>query len=99
MERKKGKVMEKTKSKIIVYMTISVATFFGSILLFITEFICKSLTVLAMSNLKFSTELPIISEPPLIIASVVCFIVSILACGKTLLLLREKKRSYDEVLS
>ncbi len=91
---------EKEKNKIKVYMTISIVTFLGSVLLFIAEFICKSMALLSMSNMKFMTDLPTIWEPPLVIASGACFAVSLLTCARALWLLwGKKKESYDDFSS
>ena len=71
--------MERNKIKIAFGFGIFSVFFMTAVLLLITNFVSRVLVILAMSTMNYSTNVPPIVEPILVILSGVCFIISIFA--------------------
>ena len=71
--------MERNKIKIAFGFGIFSVFFMTAVLLLITNFVSRVLVILAMSTMNYSTNVPVIVEPILVILSGVCFIISIFA--------------------
>lgn len=71
--------MERNKIKIMFGFGIFSILFISSVLLLITNFASRMLMILAMSNMNYSTNVPVIVEPILVVLSGVCLIISVLA--------------------
>lgn len=81
--------MERNKIKIILSLVIFSVCFISAVLLLITNFVSRMSTLLAMSNMNYSTNIPIIFEPVLVGLSGVCFIASIFALVKCISFVRK----------
>ena len=81
--------MERNKIKIILSFVIFSVCFISAVLLLITNFVSRMLMLLAMSNMNYSTNVPIIVEPVLVGFSAICLIVSVFALVKGILFLRK----------
>lgn len=82
--------MEKNKIKIAFGFGIFSIFFLSAVMLLIANFISQSLTMVVMSNMNYMTEVSVVDEPILFGLSIVCFIVSIIALIKSVLLLKEQ---------
>lgn len=82
--------MEKNKIKTAFGFGIFSIFFLSAVMLLIANFISQSLTMVVMSNMNYMTEVSVIAEPILFGLSIVCFIVSIIALIKSVLLLKEQ---------
>ena len=80
--------MEKNKIKIIFGFGVFCVFFISAVLLLISNFISRMFTILVMSNMNYITDVPIISEPILVILSVVCFIISLISLVISILFLK-----------
>ncbi|EFM40111.1 hypothetical protein HMPREF0379_0154 [[Eubacterium] yurii subsp. margaretiae ATCC 43715] len=80
--------MEKNKIKIVFGLGVFSVFFISAVLLLITNFISRMFTILVMSNMNYITDVPIISEPILVILSVVCFIISLISLVISILFLK-----------
>ena len=81
--------MERNKFKIVLEIVIFAIFFLGAVILLSMNFLLRSLTILIMSNMNYMTDIPVINEPILFVLSIVCFIVSLVALTKSILLLKE----------
>jgi len=80
--------MEKNKIKIIFGFGVFCVFFISAVLLLIANFVSRMFTILVMSNMNYITDVPIISEPVLLILSGICFIISILSLVISILFLK-----------
>ena len=87
-KRKDGMYMEKNKIKIIFGFGVFCVFFISAVLLLIANFVSRMFTILVMSNMNYITDVPIISEPVLLILSGICFIISILSLVMSILFLK-----------
>lgn len=83
--------MERNKIKIIVSMGIFSVFFISSVILLIANFISLNLVILAMSNMKYITDVPTIVEPVLVVLSGICFLISLFALTMSLLFIKKYK--------
>ena len=81
--------MERNKLNVVFGFGIFGVFFLSGIILLSTNFISRSLTFVVMSNMNYMTDIPVINDPILFVLSIVCFIVSVIAMIKSILLLKE----------
>lgn len=81
--------MERNKIKIVFYFGTFSVFFISAVFMLITNFVSRMLTILAMSNMNYSTNVPIIVEPVLVVLGGICFIISVCALVKSMLFLRK----------
>jgi len=81
--------MERNKLNVAFGFGIFGVFFLSGIILLSTNFISRSLTFVVMSNMNYMTDIPVINEPILFVLNIVCFIVSVIALIKSILLLKE----------
>lgn len=82
--------MERDGFKIAFGLGVFSIFFLSAVMLLIANFISRSLTIMAISNTNYMTDVPIIDEPILFGLSVICFIISIIVLVKSALLLKEQ---------
>ena len=84
----KDAIYGKNKIKIVFGLGVFSVFFISAVLLLISNFISRMFTILVMSNMNYITDVPIISEPILVILSVVCFIISLISLVISILFLK-----------
>ncbi len=68
--------MERNKIKIVFGFGIFSVFFMSAVLLLIANFVSRALLILTMSNMNYSTSVPIIVEPVLVVLSGICLVIS-----------------------
>lgn len=83
--------MERNKIKIVFGFGIFSVFFMSAVLLLISNFISRALLILTMSNMNYSTSVPIIVEPVLVVLSGICLAISFISLVTSVLFIKNFK--------
>lgn len=83
--------MERNKIKIVFGFGIFSVFFMSAVLLLIANFVSRELLILTMSNMNYSTSVPIIVEPVLVVLSVICLVISFISLVTSVLFIKNFK--------
>ena len=83
--------MERNKIKIVFGFGIFSVFFMSAVLLLISNFVSRALLILTMSNMNYSTSVPIIVEPVLVVLSGICLVISIISLVASVLFIKNFK--------
>lgn len=83
--------MERNKIKIVFGFGIFSVFFMSAVLLLIANFISRALLILTMSNMNYSTSVPIIVEPVLVVLSGICLVISFISLVTSVLFIKNFK--------
>lgn len=83
--------MERNKIKIVFGFGIFSVFFMSAVLLLIANFVSRALLILTMSNMNYSTSVPIIVEPVLVVLSVICLVISFISLVTSVLFIKNFK--------
>lgn len=83
--------MERNKIKIVFGFGIFSVFFMSAVLLLIANFVSRALLILTMSNMNYSTSVPIIVEPVLVVLSGICLVISFISLVTSVLFIKNFK--------
>lgn len=83
--------MERNKIKIVFGFGIFSVFFMSAVLLLISNFVSRALLILTMSNMNYSTSVPIIVEPVLVVLSGICLFISFISLVTSVLFIKNFK--------
>ena len=83
--------MERNKIKIVFGFGIFSVFFMSAVLLLISNFVSRALLILTMSNMNYSTSVPIIVEPVLVVLSGICLVISFISLVTSVLFIKNFK--------
>lgn len=83
--------MERIKIKIMMGFGVFAVFFLSAIILLVTNFIVRMSVASTMSNMNYTTDIPIVVEPILVILSIICFVLSAVALVYSILFLKEQR--------
>lgn len=83
--------MERNKIKIVFGFGVFSVFFMSAVLLLISNFVSRALLILTMSNMNYSTSVPIIVEPVLVVLSGICLAISFISLVTSVLFIKNFK--------